>query len=792
MQHQEKSTNKKIIIKSRQGRQNEKKEVIYRDLIPSTRLEISGRITKIFQRKKGKDVVFQVLAPETGYFLNCSWRYFSPIMEGDAIFACGVVDESGEMIIISRPPFITPCNDDDSIREACFVAIGRGNVYSILSEIKKMLRPNEDLSTRLDLLSIAYRKHGERVLTHLVQDSLKQDTGTLLRWWYKKRCLRRLYLLDLTDTEINNAGYDPVELYYICLENPFRIPSITIEKCETILLRINKKPSPEDKYCGKIMREIRDYLNEKWTYIPRNIIEGKYVDFKKYEKRLSSEYGIYIASGYVALEGIVRLEQKVAKFISFLLKQNKWILSQGDLETLNSILEEYHCDKDQKKAIQTIIENPITIVTGGAGTGKTTLLRALIRFFELKGIPFLLTSFTGKAVSRIKEVLPQTRPTTFHRILGKVRTIEGELISGGYLIIDEVSMLETKLFYDFIQKYPVDEYKYRVVIIGDLNQLPPIGWGCFFQQIFKSGKVPTCYLTICHRTEGVGILTNARLILEGSFPESTPDFQLCFGKTPLQIIQEHHLTIESVRILTPFVETVNEQNKQLQSFFCNGLPYLEDNKGRRWFLQDRVMMTKNNYTIDAMNGQEGFVVFFDPNEEGIYVAFNRGNVHFFTFRSDDLEKALACYPPASNRYLDLDTCEEITPGASRKKKFRNKEYRICSDDGVLFYNMEREVMSSDEAKEFDEDSREIPPVDHLIHSYALTIHKAQGSEWDYVIVLLPEKQKNSVFITRNLLYTAITRARKGVFCLGNRESWVRGILNLGKEPKQLLAHLISD
>ncbi len=762
-------------------------------LQPDTHLEIFGRITKIVRRKRGEDTVFQVLTPNTGYLLTCASQYFSPIMEGDAIFARGFVDDTGKLVNLSRPPFISPGNDKDSVVQSSMIAIGnKEKVLLILSEVSKMLNLGEDLATRLDYLSVSHHKLGHKMLTHLVQDTLKPDAGKLLTWWYKKRCLRRLYLLDFTNTEINASGYDPIELFKVALDNPYRIPSISLEKCELIFLRLSKTPPPEDKYCGEIMRKVKSFLDQKWTYVPRGVIEKTYPDFKTYEKHLIADYGIYACREYVALERIVQLEQEVANFIRFLLAQNKQELTPEEVVLLNSCFDDHRCDEDQRKAIRGILENNITVVTGGAGTGKTTILRALVSYLEVKEVNFLLTSFTGKAVARIKEVVTQSKPSTLHRLIGN-RPAEGEDESTfNYVVVDETSMLETKLFHDFIRRFPQDKYKYKVVFIGDLNQLPPIGWGCFFQEVIKSGKIPAYYLTKCHRTEGVGILTNAQLLLDGCFFEPTPDFQLCFGKTPLQIIEEHQLSVESVRILAPFVETVGDQNKLLQEFFSKGLPYVEDAKGRQWFLRDRVMMTKNNYTINVMNGQEGFVAFFDPNEEGINVAFKEGEVHFFAFRSDDLEKVLTYYPPALGRYLDLDTCEEITPSASKRKKFWSEQYRICSNNKILFYNMQRELEDANKAKGSDEDSREFPPVDHLIHSYALTVHKAQGSEWDYVIVVLPKRAKISDFVTRNLLYTAITRAKKGVFCLGDKQSWLRGILNLDKDPKQLLATFIKN
>lgn len=763
-------------------------------LSPDTYLEIFGRITKIITRAKykGAETIFQVLTPNTGYLITCASAYFSPVMTGDAIFLRGFVDETGNRVEASKPPFISPGNDPDSILQACIIAVGnREKVNLILAEVRRLLYPEEELSNRLDLLSVSFNRIGAKLLAPLFQETLVQEATKLLIWWYKKRCLRRLYLLDFTNTEINASGFDPVELFQVALTNPYRIGSISLEKAESILIRLNSTLPPEAKYCGEIMRRVATFLNRKWTYVPRDFFEKLYPDLPTYAKSLQKDYGITVSKEYVALTNILKIEEEVASFFKHCMTQPKQPLSHEDISLLGEIMEQYNCDLDQSAAIQGILKNNVVVINGEAGTGKTTILRALVAYLSAKGLGYVLTSFTGKAVARIREVIPESYPMTLHRLLGT----EIESSKFHYLIIDETSMLETALLARFIQRYKYTgdvTYNYKVILIGDDNQLRPIGWGCFFNELVKTKKIPTYTLTQCHRIEGIGILTNAKLLLEGCFFDPTVDFHLAWGKTPLDIIKQHHLSAEKVRVLAPFIETVNEQNTILQEYFTSGNPFIEDTKGRKWYLQDRVMMTKNNKTIDVANGQEGFIPYFDPNEEGINVAFNEGNVHLFTFRSDDTDRILAFYPPSTGRFLDVDTCDEVTVNIGRNKKFWNEQYRICGDHRVLFYNLLRELENNDEDKRGEDDNRQFPPVDHLILSYALTIHKAQGSEWDYVIILLPKRARNSDFITRNLLYTAITRARKGVYCLGDEKAWLLGILNLEKEPKQLLGTYLCN
>lgn len=768
------SLNKKKITKEEEEGKEEK------ILVPNTYLEFFGRITKINSRK-GNVNNFQVVTPKTEYVFNCRAQFFLPIMEGDAIFARGFVDKTGDFVELSQPPFASPGNDEDAIKQSCITALNGSSkdANAILNEVRKLLKPDEDLSSRLDDLALAHSKN--KPLDKIVKESLQKKLEELLKWWYKKRCLRRLYLLGLTNSEIKRSGYHPGDLFAICLTNPYRVSSLSLEKCDDILQRFNKKPGSGDRECGEIMRFIQSRLDKKQTYLDKQCLINFYPSYEEYKSRLAKEYNVYVDDNYAALERIVRYEASVASFILSLLAEKKLTLSQEDETYLNEeVYREFSCDDDQKRAIHACLTNPISIVTGSAGTGKTTIIRALVKYLKYKKQTYQLTSFTGKAVARIKEIVGGENPLTLHRLL-YMNIIE----KFSYLIIDEVSMVETKLFYDFIEKH---KHSYRLILIGDINQLPPIGWGCFFDQLIRSQRLPTYTLTTCHRSESADILTNAKLLLRGYYFEKSSNFQVYpRNKTPLDIIKENNLDMRHVRVIVPFNETAQEQNNIIQKYFARGLLPHVDAKGREWYLRDQVMMLKNNYTINVMNGQEGFITRFD--EEGFYVSF-AGKENFFTFRSDDLEKIAEYYPPSrSNNYLQLETCSEIPAEHGKRKKYYDEKLRICSSVMTLFHNFKRYLSRNNE--DDDEDDSEIPSVDHLIHSYSLTVHKSQGSEWDHVIVYLPSRRTISSFVTRNLLYTAITRAKKCVYCLGNETSWVGGISNLDKEPRQLLSLFLS-
>lgn len=757
-------------------------------------IEFFGRITKIISKKIDQKTFFDVTTIENNYLFKVSSHYFSPIMEGDTIFGKGYADEEGQCIELSKPPLILPGNDEETIKKATISCLDSwNNVDKLLDEIRPPATSDDSLSDRLDTLAVAYHEKGQEIISKIFHENLSKDGATLLKWWYKRRILRRLYLFDLTNTEIRGSGENVIFLYHLILNNPYRIQSIDLEKCDGIIARLCKEINEEDRHCGFIMRWIKSRLDNKETYISKKEITTAFPDFDQNIERLINEYGIRSTPNYVGLEKVISAEEEVSSFIRTLLTRPKLKLPEEECHKLGDLVDEHKADVYQEEAIFNALQNPVTIITGGAGTGKTTILKIIDLFVKEINKNCILTSFTGKAVARIKEVVKNFTPVTLHRLIFQQDLIE-DRPPVHYVVVDEASMVETKLFCSFIRYFPLKDYNYHLIFLGDINQLPPIGWGCLFNELIKSGIIPTYRLKINHRSEGRGIVDNASLLLEGNYFQATSDFHLMGNKNPLDIIKEENLPIEKVRIIAPYRDTVDETNKVIQEYFSQGdRPSLTDQKGRLWLFGDRVMMTKNNYTIGVMNGQEGFVSLLDKERNGLNVCFNGSeDAIFFSFENQDIDKILALYPPSRGKYLDLDLQQEITISAAKGKKFSSDDKKIASNSKNLFFNCLDQIdQNKSNRNDSDEDSRKIPPVDHLVLSYALTVHKSQGSEWDYVIVVLPKKATGSSFVTRNLLYTAITRAKKCVYCVGDSKTWASGILNVDKPPKQLLGNKLS-
>lgn len=785
-------TSKKIVIRSKKPEDS---------LSPGTKLEVIGRVVKVYNTKRTSSQ-FDLLALESRKIITVIWGRYIPIMEGDAAYVSGEIDNKMRLDLF-RTPFVTPAEDEESIKTRFRMALGfnNKNIHAIYAEINKSKR-EADISDRINNLSYVCQKDEELAVKNLVPSNLADETIKFLKWWYKKVVLRRLYLLDITTYEINGSNYDPIDLYQIILENPYRIQSLALEKSDSILKIIRRPDMPEERRHAEIVKWVNQLSLIKQTYSDNKEIMRFHPDFDDKKNKLLEFYGLVEDKEKYGLSWIMGLEKRVGSFFKKLSETPVEKLTNDRLKTLENIIgERLNCDQKQKEALVGALEKRVSIITGGPGTGKTTILKILTRYLDNQKLPYILTSFTGKAVMRMKEVIqnPNSIAQTINLLLAKSKKKTSMPDKVAFIIVDEASMVETSLFARFINAYTFEHYKYQIVFLGDINQLSPIGWGCLFAGMIKSETISTYYLHNNYRSgEGCGIVENAQLLLEGGFFEPRPDFHLCFGKSPLDIINEYDLPRDKVRVLSPYRDTVDEQNKILQNDYLEKAspPMYDDGRGHKWLLGDPVMMTKNNYAINIMNGHEGKIIRLDKNS--LFVIFNGENQPFeFVYSMVNIKQLIQSYPASQGHYLNLDDGQEInenriTTLSLNSKNIINYHKRIISTSRAVIANFLTQLKSQDSWEDPEEDSSPYPPIDHLAHTYALTIHKSQGSEWDYIIVVVPNRNNSGSFITKNLLYTAITRARKGVFCIGNKAAWLKGIVNVEKEPRQLLSYFINN
>ena len=444
---------------------------------------------------------------------------------------------------------------------------------------------------------------------------------------------------------------------------------------------------------------------------------------------------------WVYLYSFYKAEKQIAERITKLDKA-KNIKKVSNIEKELKLVEE-HTDillsEKQKEAIKAINDNNVTIITGGPGTGKTTIIKSIIEIYRQKKYKIVLCAPTGRAAKRMTETTGE-EASTLHRLLeiGKVdeeslfkkeNNYQGAPIDGDIIIVDEVSMVDM-----FIMSYLLDciYLGTKLILVGDSDQLPSVGPGSVLHDLIASERISTVHLDKIFRQAAKSkIIVNAHRVNNGKNfinkddPEleedSKQDFffikennqekvleqvlSLCNGR--LKKFGDYDF-FESIQVLTPTKKGVlgtKEMNKALQQEL-NPSRQGEDEKtsmGAIFRIGDRVMQIKNNYdmTWEKRNG-------------------------------DSLE--------IGNGVFNGET-GTITNINEKEKNIRVK----FDDEKVCWY-------------QYNE-------LEQLEHSYCITIHKAQGSEFDVVIMIIP--QAAPMLLTRNLLYTGLTRAKKLLIVIGN-------------------------
>lgn len=379
----------------------------------------------------------------------------------------------------------------------------------------------------------------------------------------------------------------------------------------------------------------------------------------------------------------------------------------------------------QREAVASAINYKVLVVTGGPGTGKTTLLRCLIEILEAKGLRVLLAAPTGRAAKRLSEATGREAKTV-HRLLEYSPAVRGFLrgpdkpLEAEFIVVDEVSMVDLSLMHNLLAAINSQS---SLVLVGDADQLPSVGPGNVLGDLLSSGKVPSVRLdAVFRQAHSSLIVENAHLVNQGKLPNKEADrgksdFYLIEKEDPndtLRIIKEMVARriperfgfdpVTDIQIISPMhkgsVGTENI-NRELQALLNpTGTPI----RGNRFRVGDRVMQTRNNYEKEVFNGDVGRIVAYDTEWQEVVVLFDGNEVKYH-----------------------------------------------------------------------------LSELDEVILAYAVTVHKSQGSE--YRAVIIPLSTQHFVLLKRNLLYTAMTRGRELVVLLGSPRALQMAVENRIVEPR---------
>ena len=726
--------------------------------------DIEGIVTKFDWGKGGQPTVLKIYSPNLkANFDVITFRRVN-VREGDFFYATCKRDRATNKLHLDTDPFVElPVNKDAVVkclmRSLQFQYVPSVRLYERLSQFA-----GADANVVPFLTGASQQYHDTRhsdVMFHLGLEP--EQVGKLFDWWHRERSLRRLLLLGLTKTEINAARMTCDGLYQQAIRNPFTVPAISMEKCISICQRIRREVTKDDRERGEIVRLIWRNLHERgWTATPTGNLVRQYANLKDHAPALKSEYGV-IPETIPGLIGTVylgfphKVEIWMAKKLSDMIKSDAityhfpldqlTVLPAAGVVPERTVLRASaaytkNLSIDQQKAIQGALDHTLCIITGAAGTGKTTCIEQIVHNLELRGVVYALCSFTGKAVARIREVTGKRKASTIHRLIANSKRNGIDRPSGNYeqnlpssdydyVIVDETSMVTMELMYDFLQAYPRIKH---LVFVGDVNQLPPIGWGSLLLQLMKAKVCPTYRLTTNYRVfttskQRDGVILNANSMIEHDkdYPfefEPTNNFTLIEGPVEqvYSIIQgafASGIPAAKLVVLTPYNSELDALNRTFQGIYNRNSPVVTDKRGVHWAVGDRVMLTENDADIDVFNGETGFIK--EVDDKKIFVDFGQSGVHDFL----------------------------LEPSVERKV-WHNQSFT----DKYSHHGAAAEVVHA--GNEGDEDTERT--VKRLIHAYALTVDKSQGSEWDYVIFYIPFLNKGA-FVNRNRIYTAITRTK---------------------------------
>ena len=497
-------------------------------------------------------------------------------------------------------------------------------------------------------------------------------------------------------------------------------------------------------YHKQLLQSALQYLNQK---------SNQLLDLAQIEGQIQAliqKKKIYIEGDFLFIPLLVNSEKGIAESI-MRLQTEVQAEDEQVLNTISELKEEMAItySPEQEEAIKMALKQPVSIITGGPGTGKTTVVQGILKAYGLlhhlsldptkyatseKPFPIALAAPTGRAAKRMTETTG-LKASTIHRLLGYgvdgvFQHDEFSQLDYDLIIIDESSMLDTLLAFQLFQSIKTGA---QVILVGDDNQLPSVGPGQVLKDLIESGAIPlTRLLTVHRQAQDSSIISLAHAVKNNHLPDD------------LRVKKPDRLYVEATHQQIPVYLKQIVENAISKGYTANEVQVL-------------VPMYRGDCGIDSLNVmlQE---IFNPPDEQ------NKREMTFGQriFRIGDKVLQLANQPETG--VMNGDVGEVI--GISYKNENDDKEEKLiaCFDTKEVTY------------KKGD--------LQNLTHAYCVSVHKSQGSE--YPIVILPMTHAYHVMLQKKLIYTAITRAKRSLIVIGEYLAFDKGVKNEGEERQTTL------
>ena len=714
----------------------------------------------VFRNNDNGYTVFQLVSEEEE--LTCV-GLFSVLAEGELVQVSGYMKEHplyGEQLQVEQYELLAP--EDETAMErylgsGAIKGIGAAMAARIVRRFKgDTFRIIEEEPERLaEVKGISEKKAIEISAQMEEKKDLRQAMMFLTQYGISVPLAVKIY------QQYGNRTYQVVE------ENPYRladdISGIGFKIADEIASRIGIHTDSDYRIRSGLLYVLLQATGEGHTCLPKedllhrasallgveeeqmetqlmNLCMDRKLVMKEQNGKVMVWYGQYYY-----------MELNVAKMLHDLnleceMEESQIVKKLSKLEKQASIT----LDEMQRKAVVEAVKNGVLVITGGPGTGKTTTINAIIRYFETEDMEILLAAPTGRAAKRMTEATGW-EAVTIHRLLelsgvpsddrstASFERNEENPLEADVIIIDEMSMVDIFLMNALLKAVSVGT---RLILVGDINQLPSVGPGCVLKDIIRAGSCPVVQLTrIFRQASQSDIIVNAHKINRGehvTLDNKSRDFFFLQRQDPnvilrvvLALVQEKmpryvDARPTDIQVLTPMRKGslgVENLNEMLQRYLNPPSPEKNEKETARGRFRegDKVMQIKNNYQIE-------------------WEARNRYGIA--------IDKGTGIFNGDMGIVQQIDLLAETM-------EVLFDDYRIVT------YSFQM--------------------LEELELAYAVTIHKSQGSE--YPAVVIPLLTGPRMLMNRNLLYTAVTRARSCVTLVGSPETFAQMIDNASEQTR---------